>query len=256
MMGAIGARSWPWPRRSRSSPTSCATPTPPSSTSAPRSMTSTPWSRPQSPPRRSSARSWRACAPPIADAVPTIRDLDQIVRRPGAGQRPRRAHPRPGRPRRARRSAPARPTAAAAISPTPTNGAGDDDFSQGAFGESVCALAQRQPDPGDVPPLHAGAGRLVRRLLPPGHDRRARRRRPHRHLLQPVHPLGRRPPRPRPARSTPPTRRPGGTVQHDLDDKCPGAEERPLPADLGDGGNVFTDGGTIDCDPGDVLDEP
>ena len=48
----------------------------------------------------------------------------------------------------------------------------------------------------------------------------------------------------------------GGIVQADLDDKCPGSQERPLPPSLGDGGNVFTDGDTIDCDPSDVLDEP
>jgi hypothetical protein len=44
-------------------------------------------------------------------------------------------------------------------------------------------------------------------------------------------------------------------IQDDLDDKCPGAEERPLPPSLGDGGNVF-DEGTSGCDPDDVLDQP
>ena len=45
------------------------------------------------------------------------------------------------------------------------------------------------------------------------------------------------------------------TPPEGADDKRPGAQERPLPTSLGDGGNVF-DEGTSSCEPGDVLDEP
>ena len=136
-----GARS---PRRSRCCPTSCATPTPPSSTCAPRSTTSTRWSTPRSRSPQSCARSSPSCAP-----RPPTRCRRPRPRRdrppPGPRQRPRRAHPAPARARRRRgrlRLARLRPRPRGPRRPAL---AADDDFTQGAFGEAVCALDNGLP---------------------------------------------------------------------------------------------------------------
>jgi hypothetical protein len=50
-----------------------------------------------------------------------------------------------------------------------------------------------------------------------------------------------------------------GIVQSNLDTRCPGTNDRPLPAELGglgEGGVPFTDSGTVVCDPTHTLDQP
>jgi hypothetical protein len=47
-----------------------------------------------------------------------------------------------------------------------------------------------------------------------------------------------------------------GIVQSNLDTRCPGTNDRPLPAGLGEGGVPFTDSGTVVCDPTHTLDQP
>jgi len=193
--------------------------------------------------------------PAIADAVPTIRDLDAIVKRGGKdNDLVELTRDQVGLAKRAVGSG--APDCGSGDLSDPANGAGDDDFSQGAFGESVCALtngngtlAMFRPytpelvgwfddfsHPGTFDALGA-VGRIGTSFnqfsasaagLPD--------------LGLPVDPndlIG-----------------PAGTLQNDLDFKCPGSEERPLPPSIGEGGNVFTDSGNLDCDPGDVLREP
>ena len=148
-----------------------------------------------------------------ADAVPTVRDLDAIVQRPG---------PDNDLVELTRLQPPLADAAIGSGSPDcgrgpetpPTCGAADDDFSQGSFGEAVCSL-DNSLRPRLLPRLHARAGRLVRRLRPLRLHRRDRRHRPDRHLVQRLQRLGpsgaaepARPARPRPSsrrRSTPAT---------------------------------------------------
>ena len=93
-MGALGSRRRRWRRRSASCPTSCARPTPPSSTCARRSTTSSPWS---TPPARSPIAPALLQAPPRhrprlgADGQASIdrqppgpkNDLTELTRRAG-----------------------------------------------------------------------------------------------------------------------------------------------------------------------------
>ena len=228
MMGAIGSRSWPSATRSRSSPSSCATPTPPSSTSAPRSMTSTPWSRPQSPPPKSCSRSWRACGSRSQTRCrrsrTSTRSSAARVRTTTSSSSPATRSASP-----ARRSAPAPLTAAAATtSPTPPTAP--------VTATSPRAPSASPPAPSRTAPRPWRCSAPTRRswsagstTSAPGHVRRPRRRRPHRHLLQPVLRL---------RRGVPNLGEPASPseafVQSDLDEKCPGAEERPLPSNLGE----------------------
>ncbi len=193
--------------------------------------------------------------PTIADAVPTIRDLDAIVKRPGGNNDlVELTRDQVGLARRAIGSG--APDCGGGDLSDPANGAGDNDFTQGSFGESVCALTNGNPTlaafrpytpelvgwfddfshPGTIDAL-GGIGRIGTSFnqftfsangLPD--------------LGLPADPNA--------------LIAPGGPVQTDLDFKCPGSEERPLPPSLGEGGNLFTDGGNVNCDPGDVLREP
>ena len=48
-----------------------------------------------------------------------------------------------------------------------------------------------------------------------------------------------------------------GPVQTNLDQRCPGTNERPItPVDPGDDSVPFTDGGSLPCDPADLLRQP
>jgi len=190
----------------------------------------------------------------VSDAVPTIRDLDQIVRRPGsANDLVELTRSQVGLARRAIGSGP--PDCGGGDLSDPANGAGDDDFTQGAFGESVCALTNGNANlahfrpytpelvgwfddfshPGTIDAL-GGIGRIGTSFnqftfSTPGV--------PNIGLPQTFAELIA-----------------AGVVDTDLDDKCPGAEERPIPPGIGDGGNPFTDGGNVDCDETDLLREP
>ncbi len=194
--------------------------------------------------------------PAIADAVPTIRDLDAIVKRGGKdNDLVELTKDQVSLAKRAVGSGAPDCGDGGDLS-DPANGAADDDFSQGAFGESVCALtngngtlAMFRPytpelvgwfddfsHPGTFDALGA-VGRIgtsFNQFSPSAAGLPD--------LGLPADPndlIG-----------------PAGTLQNDLDFKCPGAEERPLPPSVGEGGNVFTDSGNLDCDPGDVLREP
>jgi phospholipid/cholesterol/gamma-HCH transport system substrate-binding protein len=191
-----------------------------------------------------------------ADAVPTIADLDQIIQRPGQdNDLVEITRDQVGLNKRAVGSgAPecgSDPSADFAA-------AQDDDFSQGAFGESACALRNSNPTLAQLraysPELvgwfddfshvaHADAEGIVSRIgvsfnqftpsLPGIPD-----------LGLPVSPsdlLG------------------SGIVQTNLDQRCPGTNDRPLPEGLGGeavGGVPFTDSGTVVCDPDDTLRQP
>ncbi|MGI9020180.1 MAG: MlaD family protein [Solirubrobacterales bacterium] len=195
--------------------------------------------------------------PTIADAVPTVRDLDAIVRRSGpSNDLVELTRDQVSLERRAIGSG--APNCGGGDLSEPTNGAGDDDYTQGAFGESVCALtngngtlAMFRPytpelvgwfddfsHPGTIDAL-GGIGRISTSFNQFGLSANGLP-----DLGAPADPND--------------LIAPGGPIQTDLDFKCPGAEERPLPPGVGDvpGGNVFTDGGNLDCDPGDVLREP
>ncbi len=216
-------------------------------------MTSTPWSRPPSPRSTSSAPSSTSCARRSPTRCRRSATSTRSSSAPGHGQRPRRAHPRPGLPRQARDRL-RRPRLRRRRSLRPRQRRRRRRLPQGAFGESVCALTNGNPTlamfrpytpelvgwfddfshPGTFDAL-GGVGRIGTSF---NQFTRLRRRLP----------------RPRRRPSTPTTLDgPGGTLQNDLDFKCPGAEERPLPPSVGEGGNVFTDSGNLDCDPDDVL---
>ena len=77
-------RTRTWRGRSASCRASCATSTPPRSTCGRPSTTSTRWSMRPSRWRRSCRRSPRRWRGSATDAVPTVRRLDAVVRRPGA----------------------------------------------------------------------------------------------------------------------------------------------------------------------------
>ena len=188
--------------------------------------------------RRSSCRrSPQALRGFAIDAVPTVRRLDAVVRRPGAGNdlieltalQPRLARIAVGPVRRNGESRAGRPA----------------------------GVARR-------------AGRLAARarLLPPlpdrsrrsrgwfddfghsGYRRRQRRHRPDLHHLQPVHRRRRHPQHLRPAAHSRGGR--AGRLSLNKLQRCPGANER----DPGDGSTPFTDNGNLDCDPSQVPTGP
>jgi phospholipid/cholesterol/gamma-HCH transport system substrate-binding protein len=191
--------------------------------------------------------------PAIADAVPTIRDLDRIVLHPGSdNDLVELTKDQVGLARKAIGSG--APDCGGGDLSDPANGAGDDDFSQGAFGESVCALTNGNPTLAMFRPYTPELVGWFDDFSHPGTfdalgaiGRIGTSFNQFTVSSQGVPDLG--------APVSPQDLISGGIVQTDLDDKCPGAEERPLPPSLGEGGNPF-DEGTSGCDPGDVLDEP
>jgi len=188
------------------------------------------------------------------DAVPTIADLDQIVRSPGADN---------DLVDLTRLQVPLARTAIGSGSPacgndpaTDYQAAADNNFKQGAFGESVCSLRNGLPPlsffrpytpelvgwfddfshPGYIDAA-GGVGRIATtfntfsfsagglpELVPPS--------------LQ---------------NST----QTYSGLTTDLDQKCPGANERPLDgADPSDNSVPFLDGNNLDCDPTDLPPGP
>jgi phospholipid/cholesterol/gamma-HCH transport system substrate-binding protein len=193
-------------------------------------------------------------------AVPTVRDLDLIVKRGGPAndlieltraQVPL-AHAALGS---------GSPDCGNTADPDPSQGAGDGNFSQGSFGESVCALRNGLPNLAFFRPYtpelvgwfddfgHSGyidamggLGRISTSfntfsVSPPGG-------------------LG-----PGPVLDLTDEQNPNDFLTTDLDQRCPGALERPLDdpsvgqVDSSDHSVPFTDGGNLtsnpnlDCDP-------
>ncbi len=106
-------------------------------------MTSPRWSRPQSPPRSASSPSSRRCRQTAADAVPTVEGLDQVVLSPGAGN---------DLVDLTRLQVPLEAAAIGSGAPncgsnpeTDFDSAANGDFTEGAFGESVCSLRNGLP---------------------------------------------------------------------------------------------------------------
>jgi phospholipid/cholesterol/gamma-HCH transport system substrate-binding protein len=188
-----------------------------------------------------------------ADAVPTIRDLDAIVRRPGSdNDLVEITRDQVGLANRAVGSG------APDCGADPTSdfaSAQDDEFDQGAFGESACALRNSNPTLAQLRPYtpelvgwfddfshpaafdaEGGVGRIgtsFNQFTASGSGIPD--------LGLPVSPgdlLG------------------GGIVQNNLHTRCPGTNDRELPAGLGEGGVPFTDSGTVACDPDNVLRQP
>jgi len=190
-----------------------------------------------------------------ADAVPTIRDLDAIVRRSGADndlveltrlQVPlARAGVGQGSP------------GCGADPASDFEAAQDDDYSQGAFGESECALRNGNPILGNFRPytpelvgwfndFSGGSGYIdamggVGRVSTSFNQFSVSTSVPSApvigDLIAPADLIS------------------GGIVQTDLDERCPGTNERVLPGNLSPNGGVpYTDG--VVCDSGDLLDQP
>lgn len=189
-----------------------------------------------------------------ADAVPTIRDLDAIVSRPG--QDNDLVELTSDQPSLARRAVGSGAPDCGADPTTDFASAQDDEFGQGAFGESACALRNGNPTLAQLRPYtpelvgwfddfshpaafdaEGGIGRIgtsFNQFTPSGPGAIP-------NLGMPVSPgdlLGQ------------------GIVQTDLDTRCPGTNDRPLPAGLGEGGIPFTDAGTVACDPDHLLKQP
>ena len=199
-------------------------------------------------------REFRAAA---ADAVPTVRDLDQLVLRPGpANDLVDLNHLQPAVTEAALGSG--SPECAENPSdPGDLEAAADDDFTQGAFGEQICALKDGRPSIAFLraytPELvgwfddfsghsgtedaNGGIGRISLSLntfspstpdlpgfLPD--------------LFSDAGPLS-------PSDSF-------GGLTTDLDQKCPGANER----NPGDDSTPFTENGELDCDPTQVAPGP
>ena len=96
--------------------------------------------------RASCARSSPSCAPPPPTPCRRSATSTRSSRRPGADNDLVELTAPAARRCRAPRSAPARPTAAPGpTTPTTSQVAADDDFTQGAFGESVCSLDNGSP---------------------------------------------------------------------------------------------------------------
>ena len=186
-----------------------------------------------------------------ADAVPTIRDLDAIVGRPG---------PANDLIELTRLQVPLANVGVGSGSPdcgsdpvADYGEAADQNFSQGALGESVCSLRNGNPilanfrpytpelvgwydgfsHPGTIDAM-GGVGRVATSLnqfsasAPAGIP----------DLTQPV--TGEAP-----------------FTDTDKDQSCPGTNERPLGgADPSDDSVPFTDSGTVACDPNDQLEGP
>ncbi len=182
-----------------------------------------------------------------ADAVPTVRDLDHLVLRPGAANDLVDLN----------RLQPA-VTEAALGSGSPTcaenpndpddlESAADDDFTQGAFGEQICALRDGRPSlaflraytpelvswfddfaNSGIDDANGGMGRIATNFnaftpaagVPDG-------------VLPDIF-----------AEPLSPTEAFAGLTQ-DQRRRCPGSNER----DPGDGSTPFTENGTLDCDP-------
>ena len=189
-----------------------------------------------------------------ADAVPTIRDLDAIVRRPGSDND--LVEITRSQPSLAKRAVGTGAPDCGADPTTDFASAQDDDESQGAFGESACALRNGNPTLAQLRPYtpelvgwfddfshvaHFDAEGVTSRIgvsfnqfTPSGPG-------PIPDLGLPVSPgdlLGL------------------GIVQTDLDTRCPGTNDRELPAGLGEGGVPFTDSDTVVCDPTHQLRQP
>ena len=186
-----------------------------------------------------------------ADAVPTIRDLDAIVGRAG---------PANDLIELTRLQVPLAQAAVGSGSPdcggdptTDYGEAADQDFSQGAFGESVCSLRNGNPvlanfrpyapelvgwfdgfsHPGTIDAM-GGVGRVATSF----------------NQFTPSTPAG------IPDLTQPVT----GQAQFtdtDKDQSCPGTNERPLGAvDPSDDSVPFTDSGSVACDPNDLVEGP
>ena len=179
-----------------------------------------------------------------ADAVPTIRDLSAIVRRPGKANdlveltRSQVALARAGVG-----------SGAPDCGSNPLEDfeqAADQDFSNGALGETTCALQNQLPQIAHIRayiPEWAGwfDGFSTSGTLDARGGYRADRAHPER-----VQRRGRRAGSTSPTRSTSPTCCEGTDPGLDrARARCPGALER----DPGDGSTPFTDGGALNCDP-------
>ncbi len=110
------------------------------------------------------------------NAVPTVRDLSAIIRRPGDANdliELQRAQPRAARGRDRLRLTRVRPRARASGGP---RGRRRRRLLPGQLRRGALLASQRPRQPELLPRLHAGARRLVRRLRPLGLRRRDRRR--------------------------------------------------------------------------------
>jgi phospholipid/cholesterol/gamma-HCH transport system substrate-binding protein len=170
-----------------------------------------------------------------ADAVPTIRDLDAIIKRSGKNN---------DLIELTRLNVPLRNGAIGSGSPdcSSLEAAQDDDFSQGSFGESVCALQNGTENLASLraytPDLTAwfddfssssgtvdamgGLGRIATTFNAGTISTGALDL----------------------SSLAPSFTGPGDGLTYGQVERCPGATERPA-----DGSNPFTDGGTLDCDP-------
>ena len=191
-----------------------------------------------------------------ADAVPTIRDLDAILRRRGdANDLVELTRLQPALAKAAVGSGSpdcgGDPTDLGRSRQTPQ----DDNFTPGRLRRGGLRAAQLRAAALDFPRLHARAGRLVRRLRPLRLHRRDRRHRPDRHDPQPLQlslPGGHA--EPRSTRSPPTSRSPALDTGNTR--RCPGGNEHPVnDIDPSDDSVPFTDGGALtddgpgNCDP-------
>jgi phospholipid/cholesterol/gamma-HCH transport system substrate-binding protein len=188
-----------------------------------------------------------------ADAVPTIRDLDAILARPGSdNDLVEITNDQVGLAKRAVGSG------APDCGSDPTTdfaAAQDDDFSQGAFGESACALRNSNPT---LAQFRAYSPELVGWFddfsHPAAFDAEGGLGRIGTSFNQFTVSAGGLPNLGLPV--SPSDLLGGGVVQTNLDSRCPGTNDRPLPAGLGEGGVPFTDSGTVVCDPTHTLRQP
>jgi phospholipid/cholesterol/gamma-HCH transport system substrate-binding protein len=192
-----------------------------------------------------------------ADAVPTIRDLDAIVRRRGADNDLVELT-RLQVPLAERAIGSGAPECGAAADPDPAAGAGDDDFTQGAFGETVCSLTNGLPNLADFRPYtpelvgwfndFSGSSGYIDAMG--GLGRISTSFNQFTFSTPGVHNLG--------LPVDPADLISAGTVKVDRDQRCPGTNERPVPpADNDDDSVPFTDGGALDfCDPADLPPGP
>ena len=192
-----------------------------------------------------------------ADAVPTVRDLDQLVQRPGPANDLVDLNELQPAVTEAALGSGSPECAENPNDPEDLQSAADDDYTQGAFGEQICALRDGRPAVSFLraytPELagwlddfshsgtidaNGGIGRIATNfnaftvsapdllpgVLPP--------------LLGPDGPLS-------------PAQQFAG-LYTDQRQKCPGANER----NPGDGSTPFTENGTLDCDPTQVAPGP
>jgi len=180
------------------------------------------------------------------DLVPTVRDLDQIVRR-GGSQNDLVELTRDAVPLARAAVGSGSPACGDPSSPDPSEGAGDDNFHQGAFGESVCSLTNgltqlsffRPYTPelvgwfndfgtSGVADANGGMGRIATTFNAFTPSAPATPQSPTA-LLEALQ---------------------GSTGESFVGntERCPGANER----NPGDNSTPFTDNGTLDCDPNQV----